>query len=474
MTFSLDQFAKIVGAANVLMDADAAPYLKDWTGAYSGEAEAVIRPASTEEIAAVVKAARAAGLPITVQSGNTSVSGGSVPERPGGIILSMTRLNRIRRVDPAARSATVDAGVIIQTLQDEVATHGLDLPLMFAARGSALIGGALATNAGGANVLRYGNARDLCLGIEAVLPNGRIVSDLSGLRKDNTGYDLKNLLIASEGTLGVITGAILKLSPTPKVRATAFLALAGMEAALDVLNALQDASGGLVEAFEWLPGDMTAAILANDPRLRPPLAKLAETGVLVELASPREVDAAVRDDGSVRLQTVMFDVIASLMENGVVTDGFIAASEQQRLDLWAVREAVLETIRAQGRYTSLDAALPISDVAAFLDRARPITAYAGLRAMLVGHLGDGNIHYAVTALPGEAWDQPVVDSWESEMLDLLLDMGGTFSAEHGIGRAKARALAGRKDPAQYEAMQSIKTALDPDNMMNPGVLFPLS
>lgn len=474
MTSSLDEFAKIVGATNVLTGDNAAPYLNDWTGGYSGEAEAVVRPASTEEVAALVKAASAAGLPITVQSGNTSVSGGSVPVRPGGVILSMTRLNRIRSVDPAARTATVDAGVVIQTLQENVAAHGLDFPLMFGARGSAMIGGALATNAGGANVLRYGNARDLCLGIEAVLPNGRIVNDLAGLRKDNTGYDLKNLLIASEGTLGVITGAILKLTPTPKVRATAFLALSGMEAALEVLNALQDASGGLVEAFEWLPGDMTAAILENDPGLRAPLPETAETGVLVELASTRDDDAAVDDDGSVRLQNVMLNVTASLMEQGIVTDGFFATSEQQRLDLWAVREAVLETIRARGRYTSLDAALPISDIAAFLDRARPVTASAGLRAMLVGHLGDGNIHYAVTAVPGAAWDQSVVDAWESEMLDLLLDMGGTFSAEHGIGRAKARVLAGRKDPAQYEAMLSIKSALDPDNTMNPGVLLPVS
>lgn len=474
MMSSLDEFTKIVGAANVLTSDDALPFLNDWTGAYSGEAEAVIRPASTEEVAAVVKVASAAGLPITVQSGNTSVSGGSVPVRPGGVILSMTRLNRIRSVDPAARTATVDAGVVIQTLQDEVAAHGLDFPLMFGARGSAMIGGALATNAGGANVLRYGNARDLCLGIEAVLPNGRIVSDLAGLRKDNTGYDLKNLLIASEGTLGVITGAILKLSPTPKVRATAFLALSGMEAALEVLNALQDASGGLVEAFEWLPGDMTEAILANNPGLRAPLPETAEIGVLVELASTRNDDAAVGEDGLVRLEAVILNVIEGLMEQGIILDGFFAASEQQRRDLWSVREAVLETIRAQGRYTSLDAALPISSVAAFLDRARPLTTYAGLRLMLVGHLGDGNIHYAVTAKPGEEWDQVAVNAWEEAMLDLLLDMGGTFSAEHGIGRAKARALAARKEPAQYEAMRSIKLALDADNLMNPGVLFPLS
>lgn len=472
MTTSLDKFAGIVGPANVLTGDDAAPYLEDWTGAYSGEAKAVIRPGSTAEVAAVVNAARDGGLTITIQSGNTSVSGGSVPVRSGGIILSMARMNRIRQIDPAARTATVDAGVIIQSLQDEVAAHGLDFPLMFGARGSALIGGALATNAGGANVLRYGSARELCLGIEAVLPNGQIIDDLAGLRKDNTGYDLKNLLISSEGTLGVITGAVLKLSPTPKARATAFLALSGMDAALDVLNALQDASGGLVEAFEWLPGEMTTAILANDLNLRAPLAQVAETGVLVELASTRNDDAEAGDDGSVRLQAVMLDVIEALMERGNVIDGFFATSEQQRIDLWAVREAVLETIRAQGRYTSLDAALPISDVAEFLNRARPLTTSAGLRPMLVGHLGDGNIHYAVTATQGEAWDQTAVDAWETAMLDLLLDMGGTFSAEHGIGRAKAHVLAARKDPAQFDAMQAIKSALDCDNLMNPGIVFP--
>ena len=470
MTDILETLAAIVGPAHVLTAEAAAPYLSDWTGAFSGSARAIVRPGAVEEVAAVVKAARSAGLSLTVQGGNTSVSGGSVPGEQGGIVISMTRVNQIRKIDPAARMATVDAGVVVQTLQDTVAGHGLDFPLMFGARGSAVIGGVLATNAGGANVLRYGNTRDLCLGIEAVLPDGQVVHDLAGLRKNNTGYDLKNLLVASEGTLGIITGATLKLVPTPKVRATAFLSLSGMDVALDVLNALQDASGGLVEAFEWLPGDMARAILDHNPTLRAPLENPAETGILVELASTRDDDAATNDAGAVRLQAVLLEAIEEMMERGAVVDGFIATSEQQRRDLWAVREAVLETIRAQGRYTSLDVGLPISKVAAFLDRARPITELAGLRQMLVGHLGDGNIHYAVTARAGP-WDQGAVDAWEVEMLDLLLEMGGTFSAEHGIGRSKAHILAAQMEPARLDVMRRMKAALDPDNLMNPGVLF---
>ncbi len=469
MSFSAKIFADIVGAENVLTGEAAASYLDDWTGQYSGTAHAILRPACVEEVSAIALAAHAFGIPITVQGGNTSVSGGSVPVEPGGVVLSMARMNRIREIDPAARTATVDAGVVIQTLQDQIAAHGLDFPLMFGARGSAMIGGALATNAGGANVLRYGNTRDLCLGIEAVLSDGQIIRDLSGLRKNNTGYDLKNLIVASEGTLAIVTGAVLKLVPTPKVRATAFLALSGMPAALDVLNALQDASGGLVEAFEWLPGDMLTAILSHNPALRAPLATPPETGVLVELASTRDDDAATDDAGSVRLQTIMLEVIEGLMEQGAVTDGFFAKSEQQRLDLWAVREAVLETIVAQGRYMSLDAALPLSKVATFLERARPIADAADLREMLVGHLGDGNIHFAVTSKNG--WDDAVIAAFEAAMLDLLDEMGGTFSAEHGIGQSKAHILAARKDPPAFDAMRRIKSALDPGNVLNPGVLF---
>ncbi|MDT0683558.1 FAD-binding oxidoreductase [Roseicyclus sp. F158] len=469
----MQKFAEIVGVANVLTDAaDMAPYLTDWTGAWTGDAAAVVRPGSTDEVAALVLAAREAELPITVQSGNTSVAGGSVPGagKPG-LVLSMSRLNRIREIDSAARTATVDAGVVIEALQTATAEHGLDFPLMFGARGTAQIGGALATNAGGANVLRHGNARDLCLGIEAVLPSGEVVNGLSGLRKDNTGYDLRHLLMGSEGTLGIITGAVLKLVPTPKIRAAAFVALSEMDAALDVLNALQDATGGLVEAFEWLPRETVEAIRAHDPALRAPLEDAAETGILVELASTRPDDAATDESGEARLQSLMLATIEPLMERGLIVDGFFATSEQQRLDLWRLREAVLETIVAHGPFVALDVSLPLSAVPEVLRQAQPLAEESGLKPLLVGHLGDGNIHYAVVAAPGQTWDPETVRSFSDRLTDLVTAYGGSYSAEHGIGRAKAATLAKRKDPAQLATMRAIKAALDPESLLGRGILF---
>jgi len=468
----LEKLAAVVSQSHILTGAEAEAYLTDWTGQWRGDAQAIVRPASTDEVAAVMKLAAAHEIAVSVQAGNTSVSGGSVPPAGArGILLSLGRMNRIREIDVRARTATVDAGVVIQTLQESVAAHGLDYPLMFGARGSAMIGGALATNAGGANVLRYGNARDLCLGIEAVLPSGEIVHGLSGLRKDNTGYDLKDLLIGSEGTLGIITGAVLKLVPTPRVRSTAFLALSGMDDALEVLNVMQDSTGGLVEAFEWLPGDMVQAIVTNDPGLRAPLETSAAIGILVELASTRPKDAETDEDGSVQLDTLMLQIVEDLMERGQLVDGFFAQSEQQRIELWSLREAVLETIQANGPFLSLDASLPLSSVVDFLDRAAPIAAAAHLRPMLVAHLGDGNVHYAVVAKEGHAWSALDTKSFTRSITGLLDECGGSFSAEHGIGRAKTATLAERKDPAQLDCMKAIKKALDPKGILNPGVLL---
>lgn len=468
----MDIFNGIVGPAHVLTeDRDKASYLTDWTGAWTGTARAVLRPATTEEVAQVVRAAAEQGLSVTLQSGNTSICGGSVPGKDGdGILLALDRMTKVRDIDVAARTATVDAGVILEALQDRVAEEGLDFPLVFGARGSARIGGCLATNAGGANVLRYGNARDLCLGIEAVLPNGQIIDALSGLRKDNTGYDLKDLLIGSEGTLAIITGATLKLVPTPKVRATAFLALDAMTSALPVLNRLQDMSGGLVEAFEWMPAPTVEAILSHHKNMRAPLEETAAHGILVELASTRPSDAEVGQDGEIPLQALLLSVVETLMENGHVIDGAIAASEQQRRDLWAVREAVLETIVAQGDFLALDASLPLSRIPEFLDRAAPLADNAGLKPLLIAHLGDGNVHYAVVA--GEQpWNTGRVSAFTEDMIALLTGFGGSFSAEHGIGRAKLDTLARHKQPAQYQLMQTIRHAVDPDATLSPGLLL---
>lgn len=454
----LAPFAAILGPAHILTGADAAPYFTDWTGAYTGAADAVLRPGSTLEVSEIMKLCRTRGIPVTLQGGNTSVAGGSVPA--GGLLLSLTRMRRVRQVDLSARVAVAEAGVVLQSLQEGVAEEGLDFPLYFGARGSATLGGALATNAGGANVLRYGNARDLCLGIEAVLPDGQVLSGLSGLRKDNSGYDFRHLLIGAEGTLGIITAATLRLVPLPKSRATAFLSVAGLAAALDLLNALQDATGGLVEAFEWMPSAMVDAICDHRPDLRPPLDAPAAHGILVEIASTRP-DAGLDD--------ALMAVIAQEMEAGRVLDGRIASSDRERSALWRLRESVLEAIRAAAPYTVLDAALPLSAVAAFVARADALAAAADLRPLLVGHLGDGNIHYAVAAR--DDWDADIVAQFTEDMLDLIGEMGGTFSAEHGIGRSKAGALAARKDPAQLALMRMVKAAVDPDHLLNPGVFF---
>jgi len=472
MTDLIDQLSKIVGAAHVLTKADAEGYLTDWTGHWTDTALAVVRPGSTAEVAAVVKLAGAQGVPVTVQGGNTSVAGGSVlGQEEGGLLISLRRMNRIRSIDARARTVTVDAGAIIQRVQDAVAPEGIDYPLMFGARGSATIGGALATNAGGSNVLRYGNARDLCLGVEVVLPNGEVVHGLTGLRKDNTGYDLKNLLIGSEGTLGIITGAVLKLVPTPKSRSTAFVAVPDLNAALDVLNAQQDASGGLVEAFEWLPAETIRAILRHHSALRAPLDDLPEHGILVELASTRSSDAETDETGTVRLDALMLEAVEVLMEAELVTDGFFATSEQQRIDLWSLREAVLETIQAEGHFLSLDVSLPLARVAEFVGRVAPLADTAHLRPLLVAHLGDGNVDYAVVAAEGHDWDALDSKGFGRRVGDILTELGGSFSTEHGIGRTKVATLAARKDSAQLGLMQGIRQVFDPLGLLNPGVML---
>lgn len=470
---TIDTIRTVVGDRGILTDAQScAGYLTDWTGEFTGEALAIVRPSSTQEVAEVVKICGAAGIAITTQGGNTGIAGGGVPygNRPH-ILLSLDRMRTIRKVDTEARMATVDAGVVLQTLQENVAEHDLIYPLMFGARGSCTIGGNLATNAGGSNVVRYGNARALCIGIEAVLPDGSIVSDISGVRKDNTGYDLRDLMIGSEGTLGIITGASVRLFPTPVAMATAFLSLRDISSALAVLNRLQDASGGLVEAYEYMPAALVAK-LCEHTGARPPLAVSAETGILLEVASSRPSDAEPNETGTPRLQAMIMGVLESLMEEGLILDAMIATSGQQRNDLWTLRESVGETVFSQENGYMFDIALPLARVPEFIEKTDADAHVADFGLLTVGHLGDGNLHY--TIVPGDdvTWDEQTVESFKRKTLNRVSEMEGSFSAEHGIGRSKLSFMTEYRTKAMLSAMRRIKDAIDPEDLMNPGKTIP--
>lgn len=466
---------KIVGQNHVLTEAsDVQSYTTDWTKSYQGDALAVVQPSNAQEVSQVVQYCSAQDISIVPQGGNTGICGGGVPlAGHRSIVLSLRRMNRIRAIDVKARTATVDAGVILETLQAQVAEAGLIFPLMFGARGSCSIGGNLSTNAGGSNVVRYGNTRDLCIGIEAVMADGSIINALTGLHKDNTGYDLKNLLIGAEGTLGIVTGAVLKLSAEPVARATAFLSLASLDAALSVLNLLQDQTGNLVEAFEFLPAPIVNIICEEFSNVRRPLEKSAEVGVLVEIASTQSDDAEVGDDGSTSLTNALMAVLEKAMEDGAVLDAMLATSEQQRIDLWTMRESVLEAILAQGNSYHMDISLPLSRVAEFVSTMDERAARDGFRPLTIGHLGDGNLHYALAAVDDASWDKLPLESTTAFAFALLKELNGSFSAEHGIGQSKKALLKNLKEPSQRSAMKAIKAALDPKNIMNPGKVFTL-
>ncbi|WP_068297941.1 FAD-binding oxidoreductase [Pararhodobacter sp. CCB-MM2] len=471
-TFLSDLRAALGDKAVLTDPTDCARYLTDWTGAYSGEALAVLRPDSTEAVAAAVQLCAAAGVAITPQGGNTGVAGGGVPLGPKPhVLLSLDRLKRIRKVDPVARSVTVEAGCVLQHLQEAIAPEGLIYPLMFGARGSCTIGGNLSTNAGGSNVLRFGNARALCLGIEAVMADGSIVSDLSGLRKDNTGYDLRDLMIGAEGTLGIITAACLRLFPAPVARATAFLALPDVASALIVLNRLQDASGGLVEAFEYMPAPMMRQICAHHHQ-RGPFAEAVETGILLELTSTRPDDAAPDAEGTPRLQALVMEVLAGLMEDGLVEDAVIAASEAQRDAFWALREGAAEAIFALNGTYMFDMSLPLAAVPEFVTETDAESRALGFEVYTVAHLGDGNLHYTLAAGAGQNWGDLPVEAQVARILDRVAALGGSFSAEHGIGQAKLPYMPKYRAEPRLATMRAIKQALDPQGLFNPGKTIP--
>ncbi len=470
MSALLRALADVVGPAQVISDGDLSAWEVDWRKRYRGRALAVVRPASTAEVAGVLRACAAHGASVVPQGGNTGLVGASVPDASGTqLLLSLTRLNRIRDLDAANLTLTAEAGCVLQAVQEAAAAQGLLFPLSLAAEGSCTIGGNLATNAGGTQVLRYGNARELCLGLEVVTPAGDVWNGLSGLRKDNTGYSLRDLYVGSEGTLGVITAATLKLCPQPAARMTALASCRSLGAATGLLQLAQARLGPGLTGFEVM-GDFALALVARHfPHLRRPLGAdpAAPWTVLLE-QSDSESEAHAR--------SLFEDLLESALERGLIADAAVAESVAQSKAMWHLREAIPLAQAEEGPNVKHDIALPISRIAEFVAStdAALLDAYPGIRLVDFGHLGDGNLHYNVQAPDGVAATDFVRD-FEVAVNTLVYDAvgrhGGSISAEHGVGALKRDELARRKSPVALSLMRAIKSALDPLGRMNPGRLL---
>ena len=454
----------IVGDTHVLTaTADVAPYLTDWRGRYHGQARAVVRPGSTAEVAAVVRTCAEAGVAVVPQGGNTGLCGGATPHAEGReVVVSLARLNRVRAIDVDNATMTVEAGVPLASVQEAAAHAGLLFPLSLAAEGSCLIGGNLSTNAGGTAVLRYGNARDLVLGLEVVLADGRVWDGLKGLRKDNTGYDLKQLFLGSEGTLGIITAAVLKLFPRPRTSATAWAAVVDVASAVKLLRAMRAALGDRLTGFELISADCVALARAHFPALPDPLPGHAWFALI------QADDAAANASVSAEIETALADAISE----EIARDATIAQSEAQAAALWALREHIPEAQRLEGPNVKHDISVPVSRIPAFLDQARAALdiAFPGVRYVVFGHLGDGNLHYNLSAPLGAdpAAFISVTERANRIVYDLAAEHGGSFSAEHGVGQMKRDELIHYKPAIEVELMRRVKRALDPEGLLNPG------
>jgi len=460
---ALAEIARIVGPAGVLAGADAAPLLRDERGLYRGAAALVVRPSTVEQVAAVVRVCHDARLGVVPQGGNTGYCGGATPfDGERQVLLSLSRLNRVREVDNVGFTLTVEAGVVLANAQSAAREHGLLLPLSMGSEGSAQIGGNLSTNAGGLAVLRYGTMRELVLGLEVVLPNGEVLSALKGLRKDNTGYDLKAMFLGAEGTLGVITAAVLKLFPEPRSRQTAWLAVTSLDAACALLGRARRESGDQVVSAEYVSRRSLDLALKHVPGAREPLERPATHYLLLELASADE-DAELR----AKLERVLEGGLAS----GEIIDGTIADSLAQRSALWLLRERVPEAEKRDGGSVKHDVSVRIGRIAEFVARAEPaLAAIAPHRLSIYGHIGDGNLHFNVLPPAGQGIDEfraGPAEALSTCVHDLAAQLGGSFSAEHGVGILKVHELARYQPPTAVALMRAMKRALDPHSIMNP-------
>ena len=455
----------IVGAANVLDgETDMAPFLSDWRGRYHGRARAVVRPRDTAEVAAVVAACAQAGVAMVPQGGNTGLCGGATPLADGAaVVINLARLDRVRALDPDNDTLTVEAGCTLAAVQEAAQAAGRLFPLSLASEGSCLIGGNLSTNAGGVQVLRYGNTRDLVLGLEVVLPDGRVWDGLRGLRKDNTGYDLKQLFIGAEGTLGIVTAAVLKLFPAIRTRATAWVAVADPRAAVRLLGLLRAACGDRVSAFEIVGRTALGLVLRHIPGARDPLAGAPAWTVLVELSDPA-VDAPLE----AQLEAVLGEAVAQ----GLASDAAVAASVAQARALWALREDISEAQRIEGVSIKHDVSVPVSRIPEFLERAGAALAarWPDIRVVAFGHIGDGNLHYNLSKAVADDNATFIARTAEVNGIvhDLVCELGGSISAEHGLGQLKREEVLRYKPALEMELMRRVKQAFDPAGLMNPG------
>ncbi|GGX86509.1 FAD-binding protein [Massilia dura] len=468
MTAFLDRCRAIAGAEFVLdRPADMAPFLRDWRGRFTGAARAVLRPGSVDEVARLVRLCADERVPIVPQGGNTGLVLGSVPDASGtAVVLSVARLNRVRALDPVNRTVTVDAGVILQHVQEAAAAAGCLFPLSLAAEGSCTIGGNLASNAGGTGVLRYGNARELCLGLEVVTPQGELWSGLRGLRKDNTGYDLRDLYIGAEGTLGIITGAVMKLYPAPKASITALAALPSPAHALRLLSLVQDRAGASLTGFELMSAYCLALVAKHFPQLPRPFGSVHPQYALLEISSSESETHAVE---------LLEGAIGAALEADIVLDAVVATSVAHSRGLWQLREHIPLAQAADGKNIKHDISLPVSMVADFIAGTEPLLrqAFPGCRLVCFGHLGDGNLHFNVAPPPGIDNESFLVNQEKVNRVvhDAVVACGGSISAEHGIGALKRDELARYKSPVELNLMRAIKAALDPLNIMNPGKIL---
>ncbi|MDD1506229.1 FAD-binding oxidoreductase [Pseudomonas sp. CNPSo 3701] len=464
----LQDLEQVVGEAGLVRDEQRLQsYLSDWRNAYRGKAALVVRPASTEQVAHVVRLCREAGVALVPQGGNTGLCGGSIPDDSGTqVVLSLTRMTQIRDVDAGNETITVEAGVLLQRLQEAAAEVGRLFPLSLGAEGSCTVGGNLATNAGGTAVLRYGNMRDLALGLEVVLPDGRVWNGLRGLRKDNTGYDLKHLFIGSEGTLGIITAAVLKLYPAIRSRTTAWVALPSPQAAVDLIGRMRALCGDRLTGFELMSRQSVEFVLRHVAGCGELFAESHPWYVLIELSDtlPDAPLAEMLENG-----------LGAAFEEGEALDAVVAGSEAQVAALWKLREGISEAQNHEGPSLKHDISVPVSSIPAFITQAdeRLQQAFPGVRIVCYGHVGDGNLHYNISKPVGSE-DAPFKAQAEAimqQIYDVTAAFAGSISAEHGIGQAKREAARRYKDPLELELMRSLKQTLDPAGLMNPGKLF---